>query len=401
LVKTFIFNSLALLALCSSCGDKSSPVTISEEGIQDLDGDGFSGDIDCDDLTPTVYPGADEVCDGIDNNCDGAVDEDAVDAVTLSADADGDGYGDPSTTATACDLPSSGVVDASDCDDARPDIHPGADEICDGVDNNCDGSIDGQDAVDSLVWYGDGDGDGYGADSSLYIGCAAPEGYVSAAGDCDDSDGSVSPGAEELCADLLDNDCDGETDQVSSAALAVWSLEGNGNERNGAFAGSLQGDFSYTEGVDGQAISLASGWLITDLLRPTAGTVAMWFRLDLHQNFQQLFGSSSGQDDFECWLYESAELRCRSLYTALVAELDTWYHVAYTWDDVSNESRVYIDGVDATGDEYNTLSGSGSLFFGADTDKGQSAFVGDLDEVMVFDRSLNEADIQSMYADCW
>ena len=249
------------------------------------------------------------------------------------------------------------------------------------------------------MWYVDGDG--YGDDSSVYTGCAAPEGCVAAAGDCDDSDASVSPGAEELCADLRDNDCNGETDQVSSAALAVWSLEGSSDERNGVFTGSLQGDCSSTEGVDGQAISLASGWMSTDLLRSTAGTVTMWFRLDLHQNYQQLFGSTSGQDDFECWFYESAELRCRSLYTSLVAELDTWYHFAYTWNDISGESRVYVDGVDATGNEYNNLLGSGSLFFGADTEQGSAPFVGDLDEVMVFDRSLDEADIQSMFADCW
>ena len=109
---------------------------------RDVDGDGYPAEQDCDDDDPAVNPDADEVCDGIDNDCDGSVDQGAIDMGTWYADGDGDGYGDVSTTSEACD-PSSGLVaDATDCDDADPSVNPGAIELCDGVDNDCSGSVD-------------------------------------------------------------------------------------------------------------------------------------------------------------------------------------------------------------------------------------------------------------------
>jgi hypothetical protein len=83
----------------------------------DDDGDGFS-DKDCDDNNATVNPDADEVCDGLDNNCDGRVDEGLI--LEYYADLDGDGYGDPLTTVSACTLPDGYVKTAGDCDDAIP-----------------------------------------------------------------------------------------------------------------------------------------------------------------------------------------------------------------------------------------------------------------------------------------
>ncbi len=106
------------------------------------------------------------------------------------ADEDGDGYGDPDAELEApCDSqPSSSVEDATDCDDGEAEVHPGAEEICDGLDNDCDESTDENEDVD---------GDGVGP-------CD---------GDCDDGDAEVYPGAEEIC-DGLDNDCDESTDET-------------------------------------------------------------------------------------------------------------------------------------------------------------------------------------------
>ena len=98
---------------------------------------------DCDDGATAVNPGAAEDCDSIDNDCDGTVDEgDAVDALTWYADTDTDGYGDASSSTTACSVPSGYVADDTDCDDGATAVFPGATEVCDGIDNNCDGTVD-------------------------------------------------------------------------------------------------------------------------------------------------------------------------------------------------------------------------------------------------------------------
>jgi hypothetical protein len=200
----------------------------------DVDGDGFgdpasaalaceapSGSVadarDCDDADAGVYPGAAEHCDGVDEDCDGAIDEGAVDAATWYADGDGDGYGDAARPAAACSAPSGYSADGGDCDDGDATIHPGAIEHCDGVDEDCDGAVD-EGAVDRGAWYLDADGDGYGDAGASALSCSRPSGYVADARDCDDGDSGVHPGASELC-DGIDNDCDGSAD---GAGLATW-----------------------------------------------------------------------------------------------------------------------------------------------------------------------------------
>ena len=164
---------------------------------------------DCDDAAAAINPGAQEVCDGVDNDCDGGVDLNAVDPSTWYADADDDGFGDLASPIVACDQPSGAVVDATDCDDTLDTVHPNAVEVCNSVDDNCDGDIDG-DATDAPTWYADVDGDGYGG-STATVACVAPQGHLSSSDDCDDSSAAVFPGADELC-DGLDNDCNGDID---------------------------------------------------------------------------------------------------------------------------------------------------------------------------------------------
>ncbi len=167
---------------------------------------------DCDDSEPLANPSETEVCDTIDNNCDGFVDEDtAEDASTWYADADADTYGDPSSTTESCSQPSGYVTDATDCDDTDGAEYPGADEYCDGDDDNCDGNIDEDTAVDASTWYRDLDTDGYGDSTSTDVECYQPSGYVSDATDCDDFDITSYPGGTEVC-DSADNDCNGVVD---------------------------------------------------------------------------------------------------------------------------------------------------------------------------------------------
>ena len=179
----------------------------SEEAFADDDGDGFTTQYDCDDADAAVFPTAAEVCDGIDNNCDGNVDEaSAIDAVTVYADGDFDGYGNEASSSTACDPPPGFIDVAGDCDDADASSYPGASEVCDGADNDCNGAVDDE-PVDAAVWYADGDGDGYGAGEGT-AGCSPGSGYVSTEeADCDDGDAAIAPGADETCQDGKVNTC--------------------------------------------------------------------------------------------------------------------------------------------------------------------------------------------------
>ncbi len=186
-------------------------------------------DTDCDDQDGDVYPDAPETCNGIDDDCDGLTDEEgAVDAPEWHLDGDGDGFGDPDATVHACSQPGGYVDDTEDCDDGDATIHPGAEEVCDGVDNDCDGVIDGEDATDATAWYGDDDGDGYGDYADGVTACDAPSGHVAIGGDCNDTDAAIHPGAEEWCETGLDEDCDGSIDEGcvdhcgNIATDAVW-----------------------------------------------------------------------------------------------------------------------------------------------------------------------------------
>ena len=158
----------------------------------DGDGDGHSVCADdCDDADATTHPGAEEVEDGADNDCDGVVDEG-----TDAFDDDGDGV----------------TENDGDCNDGDDAVFPEAEEISNGVDDDCDGGIDeGTETTDD-------DGDG----------------YAETGGDCDDLDPAVYPGAEEL-ADLIDNDCDGVIDE----GTANYDDDGDGYCENGI---DLDGD---------------------------------------------------------------------------------------------------------------------------------------------------------------
>jgi len=166
---------------------------------------------DCDDSRADVRPGGIEVCDGHDNDCDGTIDpETSVDAPSWHVDADGDGFGDPVATSTACTMPNGHSTDATDCDDSAATVHPGAEETCDGADNDCDGIIDPDSATDAPYWYADSDGDTFGDPASAVAACEAPPGHVSDATDCDDDNDLANPGADEWPNDGVDQDCDGK-----------------------------------------------------------------------------------------------------------------------------------------------------------------------------------------------
>lgn len=191
-------------------------------GCPDVDGDGHTCD-DCNDNDPTVFPSASEVCDGKDNDCNGSIDEGVL--TRSFADQDLDGFGSPSLHLDLCKAPPGFVTSGTDCNDADPTAHPGAIEVCDGRDNDCDALLD-EDV--KRTYYRDADGDGFGDPRNTLTSCLVPAaGYVEAIGDCDDTRADVSPSAEETC-DGRDNDCDGVVDGLSRACD---NLCGSGMER--------------------------------------------------------------------------------------------------------------------------------------------------------------------------
>jgi MYXO-CTERM domain-containing protein len=141
-----------------------------------------------------------------------------------------------------------GWTAASDCDDDDPTIHPDAEERCDGVDNDCDGTID-VGATDGSTFYADGDDDGYGVESQTIQACEAPEGYAELPGDCDDSLATVHPDAPEIC-DAIDNDCDQEVDESAEGWWPDADGDGYGDENAEPVQACTPGDGLTDNGLD-------------------------------------------------------------------------------------------------------------------------------------------------------
>ncbi len=232
------------------CDDTNAAVQAGTLYYPDADGDGvgagagveacvppFIGGVvhvltpnDCDDTDPTVSPLRDEVCNGVDDDCDGLADD--ADPNVLGTpggpvgyvDDDGDGFGGDVAKQFCFAVPSTGYSEATgDCDDTLASVSPVVSEVCgDGVDNNCDGTVDEQ-----PVWWMDVDGDGFGAPlNAMDTGiesCTEPMGgpFVTNSTDCDDGSALSFPGAPERDAcDAVDDDCDG-----TAEPLLTWYFD--------------------------------------------------------------------------------------------------------------------------------------------------------------------------------
>jgi hypothetical protein len=262
---------------CSMCDPK------------DNDGDGFPADTDCNDENPQVNPSAPERCeDGIDNDCSMG---DAPCSLGIDRDGDGyfEGYGD-------CDDSNEGVhpfaeeicngID-DDCDGYTDEGNPGGggkcgedigeckdkirvcvpslgepqclwrvgptEEVCDGKDNDCDGETDEEGAKGCTVFYQDEDGDGFGKDGLTKCLCAPQDKYtVTKGGDCDDNDATVYPGAQEICNDK-DDDCNGTSDD-ENAQNCIWFYKDKDRDTYGSEDKKClcrpNGDFQATRAGD-------------------------------------------------------------------------------------------------------------------------------------------------------
>ncbi len=201
-------------------GAVEGAVEIAVEGAAE----GAAADVEED--AAAVSPAASERCNGTDDDCDGDTDEDsAVDAPTWYPDLDADGYGGAASV-VSCASPGGYLAVGGDCDDAVASSSPLGTETCDDADNDCDGAVDEDVAVPTWYadTYGDTDGDTYGdtyggaasvvsCDAPVAVdSCAAPDGYVGDATDCDDDRPATHPDAAEIWYDGVDQACDGGSD---------------------------------------------------------------------------------------------------------------------------------------------------------------------------------------------
>lgn len=223
------------------CDDKVDDGLDEYSWYTDADGDGYGSglpefgcelpndvatvDGDCNDEDAAINPDAREVCNGLDEDCDGDID-DGLSVGTFFVDADGDGYGNPDTQVISCKR-SNYVSNGLDCDDTRKDVNPAATEVCDGVDNNCDASHSIDEGFPVRTWYTDSDADGFGTSEVAAQSCSQPNGTANVSGDCDDTAASVYPNATEVC-DGLDNDCDGSTDERLETQTYYTDEDGDG-----------------------------------------------------------------------------------------------------------------------------------------------------------------------------
>ncbi len=295
-------------------GTASAYFTVKDRDSFDADGDGWTGDQgDCDDDNPNVYPGATETSNGLDDDCDGIVDNN-----TATYDDDGDGYSEAE----------------GDCDDADATTYPGATELYDSLDNDCDSIID-----EGTIGYDD-DGDGYsevGGDcddtrASVYPGATELEdgldndcdgitdegtpaydndgdGYSERGGDCDDTDSAIHPGATEVCGDGEDNDCDGSADEAGSSGCTTYyrdyDSDAFGTSSSSSCLCSASGYYTSTYSTDcydynGNAYPGASSWWTTQ-----RGDSSYDYDCDGSQTKQYSSTASCGTSLGDCYVASS------------------------------------------------------------------------------------------------
>ena len=216
---------------------------------------------DCSPLDPAVHRDAPEVCNGIDDNCTGGADEAGAEGCTLwHLDLDGDGFApvtplqgqDPERCLCEAAFPYRALI-AGDCNDTSADVHPGAAEQCNSVDDDCDGATDPDGSEGAVPWFIDGDDDGYGVSDDSATACHATPPYTAREGaDCRDDRADIHPGAPEVCNEI-DDDCDGVTDAPGSQGCTELFADADGDGYGSQSSRCLcapEGDFKADKGGD-------------------------------------------------------------------------------------------------------------------------------------------------------
>jgi hypothetical protein len=227
----------------STCSSTSTAIDVTAvpnvDYFADTDGDGF-GDVttlistciqtpgyvtnssDCNDNDAAIFPGAQEICNDVDDDCNELIDDGLV-FTTYYADADGDSFGDLNNPLDACSVPNGYVTNNTDCNDNNVNQNATSPEICNGEDDDCDGTIDN--GITFLDYYADADGDGFGAGDVISSCSDLGVGYVSNNTDCDDSNSNTNPNATETC-NTIDDNCDG---QIDEGVQTVYFIDNDGD----------------------------------------------------------------------------------------------------------------------------------------------------------------------------
>ncbi len=271
--------------ICNTIDDDCD--TTIDEGVtttyyRDLDNDGFgnlavtieacsvpvgyvSNSTDCNDSNAAISPADTEVCNTIDDDCDGSIDEGVT--TTFYRDLDNDGFGNSAVTIQACSVPVGYVANSTDCNDSNAEISPADAEVCNTIDDDCDGSID--EGV-TTTFYRDLDNDGFGNLAVTIQACSVPVGYVANSTDCNDGNAAVSPADAEICNGIDDN-CNGSIDEgccnMTASAAATNATCNNPN------SGSI--NLTVTGGVAPYTYVWSNGAIVQDPTGLAAGVYSV------------------------------------------------------------------------------------------------------------------------------